>query len=296
MGCWNKTCGLTNLPILYQDKVLVIPIVKNPLFHNFCGSTSLYSPILLPFYSSYDDYGGGTNSTGIMLDHVIDYLRSNLIEKTVGDNPVHDMAISKNDFGVEQFFESISENRLEIQTKKGSTPVNFVMFHNSIVDDIIQNHTYEEYTGNTDQPYSYKFSDIILDIPKLIDELFETKQKADQTLLEHLGSRYLFDIIQKQTTDLNLARDWLYIINDYSITNQIAMKQIMFYLNNGDYKSLTEFLTDLIKGFVLEDFVNSIRLTWIPSGHEGSQRCDYQPYQILMKSMQSLISKEEIQK
>ena len=28
MGCWNETCGLTNLPIRYKDRVKLLIVVR----------------------------------------------------------------------------------------------------------------------------------------------------------------------------------------------------------------------------------------------------------------------------
>jgi hypothetical protein len=71
MGCWNKTCAMSNLHINAGDPVYVFLIEQQSSKTNHCESTHLYSPILVPFYSRYDDYGKGENNTGATLPVII---------------------------------------------------------------------------------------------------------------------------------------------------------------------------------------------------------------------------------
>lgn len=53
MGCWNETCGLSSLPIRAGDEIALIALY---------GSGELgYSPMCVPIYGEYDDYGGIKN-------------------------------------------------------------------------------------------------------------------------------------------------------------------------------------------------------------------------------------------
>ncbi len=57
MGCWNKTCGLTNLPIYHGDKVVTFLIVESPYQDSMCYNNALWQLIPLPIYGEYNDYG-----------------------------------------------------------------------------------------------------------------------------------------------------------------------------------------------------------------------------------------------
>jgi len=71
MGCWNKTCTLSNLPILADEPVYVVML--NPSDERSrCYTTAFYRPALLPFLSYYDDYGGGYDSKGPVFDTVLE--------------------------------------------------------------------------------------------------------------------------------------------------------------------------------------------------------------------------------
>ena len=81
MGCWNATCTLTGLPILYGDEVYVIPLVDNT-GHSPCYTTSHYKPISLPFEGVYDDYGRAESCHGPFLDKTIEDLRNIIVLTT----------------------------------------------------------------------------------------------------------------------------------------------------------------------------------------------------------------------
>ena len=59
MGCWNETCGLTQLSITEGTPVkyfiLVAQEIKDP--QATCYSTDWFSPITLPLTGNYNDYG-----------------------------------------------------------------------------------------------------------------------------------------------------------------------------------------------------------------------------------------------
>lgn len=64
MGCWNGTCGITNLPIHHGEDIVFYILRENRLRDcpgfgaGICYSDELFSPLGLPIYGKYDDYGG----------------------------------------------------------------------------------------------------------------------------------------------------------------------------------------------------------------------------------------------
>lgn len=59
MGAWNRTCGITNLPIREGDKVtgFLISTLRSldEDYGEFCG---VGIPLTMPFFGEYDGYGG----------------------------------------------------------------------------------------------------------------------------------------------------------------------------------------------------------------------------------------------
>ena len=60
MGCWNGTCGLTGLPIFYDDPVIAMLIQREhaKMTPTPCYPWTLWSPATLLVRSTYNDYGG----------------------------------------------------------------------------------------------------------------------------------------------------------------------------------------------------------------------------------------------
>jgi len=64
--------------------VYVFVLAKNELANDRCYSTAFYKPLLLPFYSNYDDYGGGEDSHGVGFQPIIEAILSKLVELELG--------------------------------------------------------------------------------------------------------------------------------------------------------------------------------------------------------------------
>lgn len=64
MGCWNETCYMSNLPILWGDKIALIvlgPTSIQKISEN-CYPEDNYVPLGFPIIGEYDDYGGIENA------------------------------------------------------------------------------------------------------------------------------------------------------------------------------------------------------------------------------------------
>ena len=61
MGCWNGTCGISNLPIMYDERVVVFICENNGFYLRPCYSTTLCKPVLYHIKGHYDDYGSVCN-------------------------------------------------------------------------------------------------------------------------------------------------------------------------------------------------------------------------------------------
>jgi hypothetical protein len=57
MGCWNETCGLTNLPILYREPTVMVFLAILPQKGYACYTTDYAEPISLPIYGKHNSYG-----------------------------------------------------------------------------------------------------------------------------------------------------------------------------------------------------------------------------------------------
>ncbi len=283
MGCWNKTCGLSSLHITHGTPVYVFVLEKGKEDSN-CYSTSLFTPLLLPFESEYNDYGGGENSSGPAFDLIMLYVKKYLVELEVGENQYHDIAVNKEDFNEQMFFDAVHETRLSIQFphRKESTPISFTMFRKDIVDDILENRVMEEYVGGNkgtiakwgdEKNYiQYKFVDILSAIRPMIDDAMRILGECDEDNRAFKlvgGFEYMFD----HDYD-NLAYKWLRG-DSYRYSRIVDMKRVIsraFQIGTLEAMNKLEIiLKEYFKGIFIDSFMHSARKTWIPGGHEGSQ-------------------------
>src|SRR5574343_510783 len=143
MGCWNKTCGLTNLHITGDTEVYVFILeALDNTRKSKCYTTAFYKPLLLPFTSVYNEYGGGKLSSGLPFQLIMDSIKEKLQEVPLGDNQYHDIEVSKEKWGEELFFDAVHEDRLKLTT---GSHIDFVMFRKDVVDHILDKWYTDEY-------------------------------------------------------------------------------------------------------------------------------------------------------
>lgn len=310
MGCWNKTCGLSNLHITHGTPVYVF-VLEESRDNSNCYSTSLFSPLLLPFESVYNDYGGGEDSSGIALPFVISGIKEQLVEMPLGDNTYHDIEVTREKFDVDLFFEAAHEDRLSIKGRysKDPTRLQFTMFRKDVVDTILAEREIEEYVGNNKGTIArygdeknyirYKFADIIADIKPMIEEvkikIAEAKKES-----ETLGAYMLFDGVGSmfEYGHPNLAAKWMRG-DSYRYSRIVDMKhaiRVAFESNSPEaLNKLEALIAEHLKGVFIDGFMHAARKTWIPGGHEGSQSTSGGALRLLGKAVNDALAIERAQ-
>ena len=281
MGCWNKTCGLSNLHITVGTPTYVF-VLEEGKDNSNCYTTSLFSPLLLPFEAEYDDYGGGENSHGVALDFIMNGLKKNLVELEVGENKYHDIAVKKEDFTPEKFFEACHEDRMSLQgpLSDKATRIQFTMFRKDVVDEILEKREIEDYVGNgqgtcgwNNNYVRYKFKDIIADIRPLLDAAIEELANCDkeERIFKSSGG---FEYMNVRNLEDNKVIKWMRG-DSYRYSRIVDMKQVISKaLSIGTFEAinkLEQLLIEHLKAIFIDGFMHSARKTWIPGGHEGSQ-------------------------
>lgn len=296
MGCWNKTCGLSNLHITAGTPTYVFVLEKNRSYDH-CYSTSLFSPLLLPFEADYDDYGGGEDSRGVGLPYIIEGLKDKLVEMEVGENQYHDIAVKKADFGPEKFFEAVHEDRMQIQGYKGQpTQVYFTMMRKDVVDHILENRVLENYVGNGkgtcgwgNNYVKYKFSDIVASVRPLLEQILKDVEGKDD-----FWKAFFMDRIHKYRDQFYAA---MYLNDDgYRYSRIVDVKGIVGKaIEDGSLGAILkaeELLIEYLKGVFIDSFMNAARKTWIPGGHEGSQSSSGGALRLLATATINVLDKE----
>lgn len=83
MGCWNKTCGVTQFPLFSGDETVNFILVQTGWDdRNYCNPSSLgWQMIPIPFYGEYNDYGWQDDDDGQQAKY--DFLREFYKDKVV---------------------------------------------------------------------------------------------------------------------------------------------------------------------------------------------------------------------
>lgn len=291
MGSWNKTCGLTNLPIMDGDSAYVFILARVKDIHDHCYSTHLYKPLLFPFYSTYNDYGSGEDSSGIAFPIIMDAIKEKLVEMPVGKNPYHDIAVTRESWDEELFFDAVHEGRLKVSYGK-EEDLNIVMMRKDVVDDLMETYSFQEYvgdgkgnSGSTNSYYTYKFQDIIAGIDQLFDSMLEVIKIKSWAWPN-------FEMVVSRCTDgfvepNNVTASWLWTDLGYRGCNIVRPRDLVLEnLIAGNRDSAHDILVEHLKGIFVNYMMEMTRKSWIPGGHEGSQRQDFEPYRALIASME----------
>jgi hypothetical protein len=210
-------------------------------------------------------------------------IKKDLVELEEGENQYHDIAVKKEDFGPEKFFEAVHEDRLSIQGRRAEpTQLYFTMMRKDIVDDILANRTIEDYVGDGkgtcgygNNYVRYKFADIVADIRPLLNEAMEKIAEA-KTTNDTLANYMLYDGFGGMFPygHPNKVAKWLRS-DSYRYSRIVDMKSVIRRgLEVGTVSSinkLEEILTEHVKAIYIDGFMHSARKIWIPGGHEGSQ-------------------------
>ena len=266
MGCWNKTCGLTGLPIYAGDKVYVV-VLQEGYTNERCGTTALWQPVVLPFISHYNDYGGGYDSHE-NIQYVLNGIKERMIEMPQGENSVHDIPVTKDGFNEGMFFSAVLENRLTVSQLGEVSGVDFVMLRKDVVDDLCSRHRIVEYvgeglgtSGRNNSYTEYGFNDIVSEVPEFVDRLFELPKKA-----VIMAIRYGDDSLSDRVIN------WLSRTRTHHFSGLVHPDlEIWELYEQRDKQKAVSFIIDVIRLLCIDKFMSRTRKIWVPGCHEGSQ-------------------------
>lgn len=287
MGCWNKTCGLTGLPILSGDPVYVFVLEKNN-HRDRCYSTAFWRPVLVPFESYYNDYGAGENSHGVALEPILDGLRENLVEMEQGENEYHDVPVKKDNFNEDEFFESVHEGRLSIvDFYQRTAEIDYVMMRKDAVDKVLSDHRFEYYVGNEKGTCGYDNSYAKIGFQQYVDAVDNVikKMKESDEHMRMFGLLPVFDHRQEYF-EWKISRS-----NDDHDNSSLfrPFHVVSYFIREGKEDEAKQFLIEFCKGIYINSFMSAVRKVWMPGAHEGSQSQEWDDYLFLSDMIKGII-------
>lgn len=313
MGSWMKTCGLSSLHIAEDTPVYVFVMELHRDFEPVsCYTSSAFRPLLIPFESVYNDYGGGENSSGAALNLIMDAIRP-MIDKDELPSGVY-----QDTFSVDDFFTASHDGKLVINRPYSSTPTHltFTMFRKDVVDHILNTRHVQDYVGPEKGTHGwsnsyirFKFEDIVADIRPFIDNLASGKllsKSSERTTNLMLNNRVL-DLETEYQAMLKLSLQMA--VHDADIYNKLIPllrvdkfrfsrlvdinRVIIDYVDTGKHDELEALLTDFAKGAYIDSFMMAARKQWTNGGHDGSQSHSTGALRLLCDTINLVLDEED---
>jgi hypothetical protein len=308
MGSWNNTCGLTNLPIISGEEVYVFPIqeVDNSKYRSHCYSTALYKPMMVPFVAKYNDYGAGEECSGVALDLFVEEMRRELVELEVGENQYHDIAVKRDDFDIDKFFEAVHKYRMFVKGW-GTTdrPVYFTMIRKDVADRMWKEWTFDQYKGSegtvpegfeSDQYYikNVTYAKIAAMIPEYLAAISKVVEQLNNE--EITIDRYIIGslLLRNEVAEKFLLDGIFRYFGHHDFWDLLNTKEcIIKYIMSGDLDRAEEFIRNFIIGIMINHMMESTRRIWLPVMHQGSQSEEYAEYRFLNSLANDVITARE---
>ena len=316
MGCWNGTCGLSGLPIIHGTEIYVFPIIES-YRDSFCYATALYRPSVVPFRAEYNDYGAGEKCSGPALELLIDGIRENLVEMEVGENQYHDIAVKREGFDVDMFFEACHKKRLrfanpmrgyegEAQTKD----VFFTMVRKDVVDRLWNEWSFDKWKGSngsvpdgfeSDQYYikNVTYGKMADFIPEYMEKQFDAlqekikpynmtgdkKEDALSKTMIRTAIRWFFKTpYDERENMLSGMFDHMfgegYAGGGFSGIGDVDTSITSEYIK-GNKETAYALMRECLVGYMVNSFMESTRKVWLPPMHQGSQSECHDEYRLM---------------
>lgn len=312
MGSWFGTCGLTKLPIYDGEEVKVVILQKNKRV-NHSYATALYTPIMGAFDDVYADYGRGENpeKDDIYLIHQENIINA-LQEFELGENQYHDIAVKKEGFNGELFYDAIHEERLKVfsRCKTNTYDLDFVMFKKSAYWTLLNSYKTEMYNG--DFSY-YGLTDLYNEIDNFCDtfrKLFEEsitevvqledKSKASKLFFyitnpliapncKIANNLFSSDSFGEASRVSDVTTNIRKYITDAAQLQTLTPENIHAAISRFDavLPQIKQYLKSCTETKMISLFFEGTRQIWTPGFHVGSQSNELSNYNILLQCISS---------
>lgn len=122
MGCFSYSCSISGLPIVYGEPVIYLALGKVSGRDQGIGLTHAWEPATVPIRAQYNDYGSVEELEEAPATLAFfDSLARRAVERPVGENSCHDVAITPSSMTREQWLEALWEDRVQFHSP--STPL-----------------------------------------------------------------------------------------------------------------------------------------------------------------------------
>jgi len=316
MGCWNGTCAISTLPILYDDPCRIVFLrqrrhAQEESGAGFCYSTGIWDPITMAIPAKYDDYGAveGEDQDDWRVVKFLKWLREVIKPMGQGPNSVHDTPIVPEEIktlhdicehihsqGDRVFIDDMIGKSLWASMKAyaedaGETYPEYVPDHLGyclIREDIYQGliaSPFHDWRGNL-----VKVADHYTEMREWFDGVLEDFKKAPEDSYERLL------VIGLVSGGERIWGGGEAGINFREIKSSVLTDVALAVKKGKDVDTLEEVLWPRLRAVVDLRWVNwhmdNARLHWSPQQGAGSQGYGYHTHQALIDLKQKVLTTE----
>lgn len=306
MGCWNGTCGITQLAIHSGEPTIGFLIVRNHpdgwAANGHCYSTQYWCPLSLHIEGIYNDYGTleDVDEGDWNYQLALKYIKANLIEKDLGDNQYHDVPVKKDDLGWEKLADAIHEDRLELVTGgfwKQYYPhvtglsVGLMMVHKKVFDAIIDGGIVgwrrDKITMETLTKDGWDIVEYFRKSHRLTASAITDSEKA----IARMVARSNMDIVCSNDKDNNLKHITISGEGADFNTGKHYMQCLSDKVAEGASNSeLEAIIKKMAEFYIFSCAMSMMRKTWMPQSGAGSQSDDMELYTTVNQTVDGIIT------
>src|SRR5262245_43244010 len=115
MGCFSYTCSVSGLPIDWSTPIRFLALSESGRESRNIAVNSIWEPLTLPIRGKYDDYGSIEDiEEGGVSDAFFAALDRRAIEREVGENSVHDVAVARG-MSRKDWLQALWEGRVQVK-------------------------------------------------------------------------------------------------------------------------------------------------------------------------------------
>lgn len=271
MGSWNATCGLSNLPVMENDKVALFILEgkhKEVVLggDGFSSSNALFEPII-PIFATYNDYGRYIDIEEKNKDLVNAHIKYKLSR---GEYVCKKDGVDADSMTLEDFIELVKEGYMyNNELFDEIVPMGFMVIHKDIYENIMKSINASDWDFNMiNKSYQYGVSEI-KEYEKGLRECFVDipKEELEDKIRRMLGLK---------NVDFPYAK---------------TMKNIIMKIYTGELGEEAE--EEVLKLGYMNKVFYKLRKTWMPQAGLGSQECYDELYLVLANSIIEKYNKYE---
>lgn len=297
MGCWNGTCGITQLPIFSGDPVVVFLLIENRLedksewaANGHCYANQYWTTRSIQLYGEYNDYGWFDFDDDWNSQFTLNAFQDDLVEMELGENKYHDISVTKKSLdSLELVGEAIHEDRLFVHSvdlmsnKKMNRTIGTFAVHRRVFDAIVELGI-DLYSGD-------------ITVKTMMKSAKEYIEKQREYVLSDTFSSVSFDFgIGESASNVfgglfgRGSGDWGSVTGSHVLYRDKIRSMIIAGATDKEFVPILE---ELSKYYIFSSAMGNLRKTWMPQAGSGSQADGLDVHKAVMNAALSRIKDYE---